>query len=124
MEKFQSQQAALRAALTQVLGAEPVKGQLVITDEQRAAVGQLMLSWLHQGLWSIKEGTRAAAEPLMYITGRRPTDLIQAWVNPKKKEEKSGEVAGDKLALIKQAVDAGLMSKEQAQELIMKFLAA
>lgn len=123
MDKFQSQQAALRAALTIVLGSEPVKGQLVITDEQRAAVGQLMMQWLKEERWSIKEGTRAAAEPMMYITGRRPTDLIQAWVNPRKKE-KSGEVAGDKLQLIKQAVDAGLMSKEQAQELIMKFLAA
>lgn len=123
MDKFQSQQAALRAAMTIVLGSEPVKGQLVITDEQRAAVGQLMMQWLKEERWSIKEGTRAAAEPMMYITGRRPTDLIQAWVNPRKKE-KSEEVAGDKLQLIKQAVDAGLMSKEQAQELIMKFLAA
>jgi len=123
MDKFASQQAALRAALTIVLGSEPVKGQLVITDEQRAAVGQLMMQWLREERWTIKEGTRAAAEPMMYITGRRPTDLIQAWVNPRKKE-KSEEVGGDKLALIKQAVDAGLMSKEQAQELIMKFLAA
>lgn len=123
MDKFASQQAALRAALTIVLGSEPVKGQLVITDEQRAAVGQLMMQWLKEERWSIKEGTRAAAEPMMYITGRRPTDLIQAWVNPRKKEKSEG-VAGDKLQLIKQAVDAGLMSKEQAQELIMKFLAA
>lgn len=123
MDKFQSQQAALRAALTLVLGSEPVKGQLIITDEQRTAVGQLMLQWLKEERWSIKEGTRAAAEPMMYITGRRPTDLIQAWVNPRKKE-KSEDVGGDKLQLIKQAVDAGLMSKEQAQELIMKFLAA
>lgn len=123
MDKFQSQQAALRAALTLVLGSEPIKGQLIITDEQRTAVGQLMLQWLKEERWSIKEGTRAAAEPMMYITGRRPTDLIQAWVNPRKKE-KSEDVGGDKLQLIKQAVDAGLMSKEQAQELIMKFLAA
>lgn len=122
MEKFTSQQAALRSALTQVMGTEPTKGQLVISDEQRAQVGALMVGWLDDGLWSIREGTRAHGNPLAYITGKQPTCLIQAWVNPRKKEGSAEASGDDKLQQIKQALDAGLITQEQAQQAAMKHL--
>lgn len=121
MEKFSSQQAALRAALTMVMGTEPKKGELVITDEQRAKVGEVMMGWLKEGRWSIKEGTRAAAEPMLYITGKRPTDLIQAWTKPKRVKEESAP-ADDKVVLIKRALEAGLITEEQAQQAVLKHL--
>ena len=120
MEKFTSQQHALRVALTTIMGAEPTKGNLVISDEQRNSVGELMMGWLKQGLWSIKEGTRAHSNPLAYITGRQPTCLIQAWVSPRKKEKAEG--GDDKVAQIKAALEAGLITKEQAAEATLKHL--
>ena len=120
MEKFSSQQAALRAALLMVMGTEPTKGSLVITDEQRAKVGEVMMGWLKEGRWTIKEGTRAAAEPMAYITGKRPTDLIQAWTKPKRKEESAP--VDDKVVLIKRALEAGLITEEQAQQAVLKHL--
>ena len=120
MEKFSSQQAALRAALLMVMGTEPTKGSLVITDEQRAQVGEVMMGWLKEGRWTIKEGTRAAAEPMAYITGKRPTDLIQAWTKPKRKEESAP--VDDKVVLIKRALEAGLITEEQAQQAVLKHL--
>lgn len=124
-DKFPSQQAALRQALTMVLGVTPVKGSLVISDEQRAKVGEIMMDWLKQDLWSIKPGTRAAAEPLRYITGKNPTDLIQAWVVVKQRSDanaNTGSAKPDPMALIKQALDAGLITQEQAQSAAMKLL--
>lgn len=128
MERFNSQQDALRTALATVLGSAPIKGALVITSEQRSAVGDLMMAWLQQGLWSIREGTRAASNPREYIVGNRPTDLIQAWVLPRK-EKKAESTAGagvptDKVALLKAAVEAGLMTREQAAEKLLSILAA
>lgn len=124
MDKFASQQAALRCALATVLGADPIKGQLVISDEQRSAVGELMMGWLKEGRWSIKDGTRAAQEPLQYITGKRPTDLIQAWTKPRKPAEAKGAVTGtDPMAAISKALELGLITKEQAAEAAMKLIA-
>lgn len=128
MDKFTSQQHALRTALTQVLGTEPKKFQLVITDEQRKQVGELMMGWLKQELWSIKPGTRAAANPLNYIVGRQPTCLIEAWTLPRQQNgapratgiAPAGEPS--KFELIKQALAAGLITKEQAHEQFMKLL--
>lgn len=126
MEKFTSQQDALRTALKQVLGFEPKKYQLVISDEQRKQVGELMMGWLKQDLWSIRPGTRAAQNPLNYIVGKQPTCLIEAWVQPKQpKAPVVGVVNGpapseSKFDLIKKALDAGIISKEEAQA---KFLA-
>lgn len=123
MEKFASQQAALRAALSMVMGADPIKGQLVISDEQRAKVGEVMMGWLKEGRWTIKEGTRAAAEPMLYITGKRPTDLIQAWTKPKR-EAKAENAGTDRIAEIKRALDAGIIDAETAKELALKHLMA
>lgn len=126
MEKFTSQQDALRNALTQVLGAAPKKGQLVITEEQRTAVGQLMMGWLKEERWSIRPNTRAASNPLNYIVGKQPTCLIEAWVTPR--PTAPNIVVGgtppemNKFELIKQAHAAGILTKEQAQEQFMALL--
>ena len=77
------------------------------------------MGWLKEGRWSIKEGTRAAAEPMLYITGKRPTDLIQAWTKPKRVKE---EGTDEKLETIKRALEAGLITKEQAAEAALKHL--
>lgn len=122
MDKFPSQQAALRMAFETVLGSVPKKGELVISDEQRTAVGTLMVGWLKDGLWSIKDGTRAAAEPMLYITGKRPTDLIQAWMKVKKKESDAAPSGDEFLAKVKMALEAGLITKEQAADAAMKHL--
>lgn len=129
MDKFTSQQAALRAALKQVMGVEPRKGQLVITSEQRTQVGEVMMGWLKLELWSIRPGTRAAANPLNYIVGTGDTCLIEAWTKPKPSQNKPvvGVVAGpapseSKFDLIKKALDAGLISKEQAAAEVAKLL--
>lgn len=122
MDKFTSQQAALRTAFEQVLGCTPKKGELVITDDQRKAVGELMMGWLAKGLWSIKDGTRAFKDPLNYIVGRQPTCLIQAWVKQPKRESKSSEVTP--MDKIKMALEAGLITKEQAQEAALKLIAS
>lgn len=127
MEKFASQQDALRTALTQVLGETPRKGQLVITDEQRKQVGLLMLGWLKEERWSIRPGTRAAMNPLNYIVGKQPTCLIEAWVTPRpNKAESAGAAttAPSAFELIKMAHQAGIITSEQAQEQFMKLLAA
>lgn len=114
MDKFNSQQDALRTALTQVLGFAPTKGSLVITEEQRMKVGDLMMEWLQQGRWSIRPGTRAFSNPLNYIVGKQPTCLIEAWVQPKQAKPQVGTTPGnDKFALIKMAVEAGIISKEE-----------
>jgi hypothetical protein len=120
MDKFSSQQAALRAALTLVMGVEPKKGELVISDEQRAKVGETMMGWLKDGRWSIKDGTRAAAEPMLYITGKRPTDLIQAWTKPKRVKAEGD----DRISEIKRALEAGIIDAETAKELALKHLMA
>lgn len=128
MDKFTSQQHALRTALTQVLGTEPKKFQLVITDEQRKQVGELMMGWLKQELWCIKPGTRAAANPPNYIVGRQPTCLIEAWTLPRQQNgapratgiAPAGEPS--KFELIKQALAAGLITKEQAEAKTLELL--
>jgi hypothetical protein len=126
MEKFTSQQDALRTALTQVLGESPKKGQLVITAEQRTKVGELMMSWLKEERWSIRPGTRAASNPLNYIVGKQPTCLIEAWVTPR--PTAPNIVVGgtppemSKFELIKQAHAAGFLTKEQAHEQFMALL--
>jgi len=122
---FKSQQEALRQAFTQVLGSVPVKGMLVISAEDREKVGELMMSWLSEGKWSIKDGTRAASFPREYVMGMQPTCLIQAWTLPRKKDKVAtgGEViVVDKIAQIKAAKDAGLISEEQAMQAVMKHL--
>lgn len=126
MEKFNSQQDALRTALTQVLGETPRKGQLVITAEQRTKVGELMMSWLKEDRWSIRPGTRAASNPLNYIVGKQPTCLIEAWVTPRpnKAEPTTTATAPSAFELIKMAHQAGIITSEQAQEQFMKLLAA
>lgn len=130
MEKFPSQQAALRAALTLVLGTEPKKGSLEITDEQRKAVGVQMMQWLQEERWSIRPGTRAAANPLNYIVGKQPTCLIEAWVTPKQQQPKATPTNGapaqseSKFDLIKKALDAGIITKEEAQAKFMALLDA
>ena len=122
MNKFPTQQAALKEAFTQVLGAVPTKGQVEISEEQRAKMGELMMGWLKEGLWSIKDGTRAAQFPLEYIVGKRPTDLIQAWIKPRHKKEPEAAPQQGRLEQIKAALDAGLIDAETAKELTMKFL--
>lgn len=123
MEKFTSQQDALRNALTQVLGAAPKKGQLVITEEQRTAVGQLMMGWLKEERWSIRPSTRAASNPLNYVVGKQPTCLIEAWVTPRPTAPNIGGTPEmNKFELIKQAHAAGILTKEQAQEQFMALL--
>lgn len=126
MEKFNSQQDALRTALAQVMGETPKKGSLVITDEQRKKVGELMMSWLKEERWSIRPGTRAASNPLNYITGRQPTCLIEAWTQPKPSATQQGAAATAPSAfeLIKMAHAAGIITDQQAQEQFMKLLAA
>lgn len=128
MDKFTSQQHALRTALTQVLGTEPKKFQLVITDEQRKQVGELMMGWLKQELWSIKPGTRAAANPLNYIVGKQPTCLIEAWTLPRQPNGRATGIAPagepSKFDLIKQALAAGLITKEQAEAKTLELLSA
>ena len=121
MEKFPSQQQALKAALSIVLKQEPKKGQLVITDEQRQEVGKLMLMWYQQELWSIRPGTRAAANPLNYIVGKQPTCLIEAWTI-QKPQQAAAPVTESKFDLIKRAMDAGILSKEEAQARIAALL--
>jgi len=124
MEKFISQQAALREAFKLVLGIQPKKHTLEITDEQRAKVGELMMGWLKEGRWEIRPGTRAASNPLNYIVGKQPTCLIEAWVNPKKQEgAASAPVQSEsKFDLIKKAVEAGIITKEEAHAKFMELL--
>ena len=124
MDKFNSQQDALRTALTQVLGTPPSKGSLVITEEQRAEVGKVMMAWLQEGRWSIRPGTRAFANPLNYIVGKMPTCLIEAWVQPKqaKVQAATGNAQPSKFDLIKMAVEAGILSKEEASKQFMALL--
>ena len=127
---FKSQQEALRTAFTQVLGSVPVKGTLIIDAEQRAAIGELMMGWLKEGMWSIKDGTRAAAQPLSYITGTNPTDLIQAWTLPRKKTSDVKDAAVNPVAApapsfidqVQSAVKAGLITEEMAKAAVLKHL--
>lgn len=129
MEKFASQQEALRTALTQVLGTTPVKYQLEITPEQRTKVGELMMGWLKEERWSIRPGTRAAQNPLNYIVGTGETCLIQAWIKPRPQksaatfDNRTAPVATEsKFDLLKKAVDAGIISKEDAQKKFFELL--
>lgn len=126
MEKFNSQQDALRTALAQVLGFAPSKGSLTITEEQRQRVGDLMMGWLKDGRWSIRPGTRAYSNPLNYIVGKQPTCLIEAYVQPKaQKNQQPGITPGnDKFDLIKRAVEAGIISKEEGAKQFMALLEA
>ena len=126
MEKFNSQQEALRTALTQVLGTPPSKGSLTITEEQRQKVGDLMMGWLKDSRWSIRPGTRAFSNPLNYIVGKQPTCLIEAYCTPKvkKNEATASSPANDKFALIKMAVEAGILSKEEGAKQFMTLLEA
>lgn len=126
MEKFVSQQDALRTALVQVLGhSNFARGSLVITDEQRQKVGTVMMAWLQEGRWSIRPGTRAYSNPLNYIVGKQPTCLIESWVNPKQKQQQPAAnttTHGDKFQLIKAAVDAGIISKEEGAKKFFELL--
>jgi hypothetical protein len=119
MDKFNSQQDALRTAFQQVLGFAPSKGSLAITEEQRLKVGELMMEWLKLGRWSIRPGTRAFSNPFNYIVGKQPTCLIEAWVQPKQAKQAAGN---DKFTLIKMALEAGLITKEQASAQFMELL--
>ena len=128
MEKFNSQQDALRTALNQVLGFAPSKGNTNITVEQREEVGKLMMGWLKEGRWSIRPGTRAFSNPLNYIIGKQPTCLIEAYVQPKAKKNEptttaaAANPAADKFALIKQAVECGILSKEEGTKQFLALL--
>lgn len=125
MEKFNSQQEALRTALNQVLGFAPSKGNTNITVEQREEVGKLMMGWLKEGRWSIRPGTRAFSNPLNYIVGKQPTCLIEAYVQPKAKKNEQptpSNPAADKFALIKQAVECGILSKEEGTKQFLALL--
>ena len=125
MEKFFSQQDALRTAFKQVLGVAPSKGSLTITEEQRQEVGKVMMAWLTEGRWSIKSGTRAHSNPLNYIVGKQPTCLIEAWVQPKQaKQQAPSNPSNDKFNLIKMAVEAGILSKEEAAKQFMALLSS
>jgi len=127
MEKYNSQQEALRAALTEVLGVKPSKGSLIITEEQRMKVGDLMMAWLKLERWSIRPGTRAHSNPLNYIVGKQPTCLIEAWVTPKAQKNQAATAtspANDKFALIKMAVEAGILSKEEGAKQFMALLSS
>jgi hypothetical protein len=121
MEKFNSQQDALRTALAQVLGTVPSKGSLVISDEQRQQVGTLMMGWLKEERWSIRPGTRASQNPLNYIVGKQPTCLIEAWVQPKQAKPQV-TLGNSKFDLIKAAVEAGIISKEEGAKQFMALL--
>lgn len=125
-DKFNSQQEALRQAFTQVLGFVPAKASLVITEEQRAAVGEVMMAWLKDGRWTIRPGTRAFQNPLNYIVGKQPTCLIEAWVTPKQSKQlppaAPSNPSNDKFQLIKQAVEAGIISKEEGAKQFLALL--
>ena len=127
MEKFTSQQDALRTAFNQVLGFAPRKGSLTITEEQRQKVGDLMMEWLKADRWSIRPGTRAFSNPLNYIVGRQPTCLIEAYVQPKAKSPEAAPTnqltpQQQKFDLIKAAVEAGIISKEEGAKQFMAIL--
>ncbi len=124
MDKFHSQQEALRNAFMQVLGHAPSKGTLVITEEQRKQVGEVMMGWLKEERWSIRPGTRAYSNPLNYIMGKQPTCLIEAWVTPKQNKQPQGpsNPSNEKFNLIKQAVEAGIISKEDGAKQFMALL--
>ena len=125
MEKFNSQQDALRTALAQILGFAPSKGSLSITEEQRLKVGELMMEWLKLGRWGIRPGTRAFSNPFNYIVGKQPTCLIEAWVQPKQaKQQATSGTPPTKFELIKMAVEAGILSKEDASKQFMELLEA
>ena len=125
MEKFTSQQDALRSAFNQVLGFAPRKGSLTITEEQRQKVGDLMMEWLKLDRWSIRPGTRAFSNPLNYIVGKQPTCLIEAYCIPKgQKNEPTTSVNTDKFNLIKMAADAGIISKEEAAKQFLALLSS
>ena len=123
-EKFSSQQEALRTAFVQVLGFVPSKASLVITEEQRAAIGEVMMAWLKDGRWTIRPGTRAFQNPLNYIVGKQPTCLIEAWITPKQAKQPAAppNPSNDKFQLIKQAVEAGIISKEEGAKQFLALL--
>jgi len=133
---MKSQQQVLKEALTLVLGTTPVKGQLVITGEQRELVANEMMK-TYDVEWTIKSEV-AKSDPRRYIVGEKSTDLIQSWTfkhltsaeKKAKAEAKSGVAEAapamgmSKLQEIKVALESGLISKEQASELTLALLAA
>lgn len=126
---MKTQQQVLRDALTLVLGCVPVKGQVVITAEQRELVADEMMK-TYEIDWVIKSDV-AKANPRSYIVGDKSTDLIQSWTfkhltAAEKKAKASSNVGGgnDKVSLIKAALDAGLITQEVASAKILELLAA
>ena len=127
---MKSQQQVLRDALTLVLGSTPVKGQLVISPEQRELVADEMMK-TYEIDWTIKSEI-AKGNPRSYIVGVKGTDLIQSWTfKHLTAAEKKDKVAGtavapsnDKLSLIKAALAAGLITQEVASAKVLELLAA
>ena len=127
---MKTQQQVLRDALTLVLGSVPVKGQVVITAEQRELVADEMMK-TYEIDWVIKSDV-AKANPRSYIVGDKSTDLIQSWTfkhltaaeKKAKVASNVGGVSNDKVSLIKAALDARLITQEVASAKILELLAA
>jgi hypothetical protein len=120
---MKSQQQVLKDACMAVLGRVPAKGaeaKEAFTAEVREKIADYMMPLLGVE-WEIKSA-RARARARDYIRGPQPTDLLQAWTLPK--SDKKAEAKPDKLAVLKAALEAGLITKEQAAEKALELLSA
>lgn len=124
---MKTQQEMIRQACAMVLKRVPAKGaeaKEAFTPEVREAIADYMIPLLGVE-WDIKsEFTKSRAR--LYITGKGGTDLLESWCYDRKrtKVETAAPVGVDKMTLIKQALDAGLITKEQAAEAVTKLLLA
>lgn len=128
---FNSQGAAVRAAYTEVTGQEftgPIKE---IEQEVRAKIGETLVKWFGEGRFTIKSERCNQGEGLVkYIGGDAKSamkcNIIDNFLTrdrtaeKAKKREKSAEPS--KIELLKQAVEAGLMTQEQAAEKVLELL--
>lgn len=128
---FNSQGAAVRAAYTEVVGQEfngPIKE---LDPEVRAKIAETLLKWYAEGLWTIKSERCNNGDGLIkYVGGDSKSamkcNIIDNFLCRDRKSEKAKKAQApaetSKIELLKQAVEAGLMTQEQAAEKVLELL--
>lgn len=123
---MKNQQQSLRDACMLVLGRIPSKGEdakAAFTVEVREKLADVMCKEHAEGL--VNDPSKRTTEDFRkYVVGTGNTCLCQNWTIPVVKKEKSGSGSDltSKIAALKVAVDAGLMTQADAAAIVAGLL--
>ena len=128
---FRSQGEAVRSAYSEITGSM-FSGPIKLEVEVRQKIGDKLLEWFKAGLWTIKSERCNQGEGLIAYIGADPKKAMKCNVidnflcrdkATEVKKEKVGTSVVSPLETIKQALDMGLITPEQAAAKVMELIA-